>query len=275
MHELANFKFMDIYVWLCLGSIRRLWFGWWLYGSEAATLDTQVGRWTDYMHEHTKCLDYYGRQTITPWDKAEGRRSWGVHSHLPATKKIDITGGYLLLERGHGIKHDSLLVWICETNNVIETLCSVDRLFWTVSCFRMLWNCDQYIFYVFLCCFLCIFCVVLGTVCFVSFSVLFVCICVLNYCHRVATQLNLNIPYHISYHITSYRTIPYHTISYRISASLLSLNPLNTELNPICYLLALLAHHFLHVSRIMFKSLTIRLLMSYVYGAPILDVSRS
>ena len=29
------------------------------------------------------------------------------------------------------------------------------------------------------------------------------------------------------------------------------LNPLNAELNPICYLLALLgAHHFLHVSRI-------------------------
>jgi hypothetical protein len=28
-------------------------------------------------------------------------------------------------------------------------------------------------------------------------------------------------------------------------------NPLNPELNPICYLLALLAHHFLHVSRIM------------------------
>ena len=27
-------------------------------------------------------------------------------------------------------------------------------------------------------------------------------------------------------------------------------NPLKPELNPICYLLALLAHHFLHVSRI-------------------------
>jgi len=27
-------------------------------------------------------------------------------------------------------------------------------------------------------------------------------------------------------------------------------NPLNPELNPICQLLALLAHHFLHVSRI-------------------------
>ena len=40
-------------------------------------------------------------------------------------------------------------------------------------------------------------------------------------------------------------------------------NPLNPELNPICYLLALLAHHFLHVSRIRVKSLTIRLLLSY------------
>jgi len=53
-------------------------------------------------------------------------------------------------------------------------------------------------------------------------------------------------------------------------------NPLNPELNPICYLLALLgAHHFLHVSRIRVKSLTFRRLMSYTYGAPILDVSRS
>ena len=40
------------------------------------------------------------------------------------------------------------------------------------------------------------------------------------------------------------------------------INPLNAELNPICYLLALLAHHFLHVSRIRVKSLTFRLLMS-------------
>jgi hypothetical protein len=39
----------------------------------------------------------------------------------------------------------------------------------------------------------------LCTVCFVTFSVLFVCICVLNNCHRVATQLQLNI-YHIIYH---------------------------------------------------------------------------
>ena len=40
------------------------------------------------------------------------------------------------------------------------------------------------------------FCVVC-IVCFVSFSVLFVCICVLYYCHRVATQFQLNISYHI------------------------------------------------------------------------------
>ena len=53
-------------------------------------------------------------------------------------------------------------------------------------------------------------------------------------------------------------------------------NPLKPELNPICYLLALLgAHHFLHVSRTRVKLLTFRLLMSYIYGAPILDVSRS
>ena len=44
------------------------------------------------------------------------------------------------------------------------------------------------------------------------------------------------------------------------------INPLNAELNPICYLLSLLgARYFLHVSRIRVKSLTLRLLMSYIY----------
>ena len=46
-----------------------------------------------------------------------------------------------------------------------------------------------------------------------------------------------------------------------------NINPLNSELNPICYLLALLgAHHFLHVSRIRVKLLTFRLLMSYIWS---------
>ena len=45
----------------------------------------------------------------------------------------------------------------------------------------------------------------------------------------------------------------------------LHFNPLKPELNRICYLLALLGHHFLHVSRIRVKSLTFRRLMSYIY----------
>jgi len=45
-----------------------------------------------------------------------------------------------------------------------------------------------------------------------------------------------------------------------------TINPFNPELNPICYLLALLgAHHFLHVSSVRVKSLTFRRLMSYIY----------
>jgi hypothetical protein len=44
-------------------------------------------------------------------------------------------------------------------------------------------------------------------------------------------------------------------------------NPLNAELIPICHLLQLLGvHHFLHVSRIRVKSLTLRLLTSYIQG---------
>ena len=63
---------------------------------------------------------------------------------------------------------------------------------------------------------------------------------------------------------------------YTLQVEYVIFNALKPELNPICYLLALLgAYHFLHVSRIRVKLLTFRLLMSYIYGAPILDVSRS
>ena len=83
---------------------------------------------------------------------------------------------------------------------------------------------------------------------------------------------------------------PFHAISLSPVPSVLELvwkdvNPLNPELNPICYLLALLAQNFLHVSRIRVKSLTLRLLMAYIYiyiyiyiymyGTHILAVSRS
>ena len=50
-----------------------------------------------------------------------------------------------------------------------------------------------------------------------------------------------------------------------VKTKLFQLTLQTLELNHICYLLALLVHHFLHVSRIMVKSLTLRLLMSYIY----------
>ena len=59
--------------------------------------------------------------------------------------------------------------------------------------------------------------------------------------------------------------LPIHYIEKLIAHPCSTINPLDAELNPICYLLALLAHHFLHVSRIRVKSLTLRLLMSYIY----------
>ena len=51
-----------------------------------------------------------------------------------------------------------------------------------------------------------------------------------------------------------------------IEPTSIDFNPLKPELNSICYLLALLAHHFLHVCRIRVKSLTFRRLMSYIWS---------
>jgi len=90
-----------------------------------------------------------------------------------------------------------------------------------------------------------------------------------NYiCHFYMNKINFH-----SHHINSNQKKKICVRSTKIFWQLF--NTLNAELNPICYLLALLAHHFLHVSRIRVKSLTLRLIMSYIYGAPILDVSRS
>jgi len=53
--------------------------------------------------------------------------------------------------------------------------------------------------------------------------------------------------------------IVYNLIIFLLKQWLYGFNPLNPELNPICYLLALLeAHHFLRVSRIRVKLLTLR-----------------
>jgi hypothetical protein len=52
------------------------------------------------------------------------------------------------------------------------------------------------IFVLFYVLFFVVLCIVVG---FLSFCVLFVCKCVLYYCHRVATQLQLtNISYHVN-----------------------------------------------------------------------------
>ena len=73
------------------------------------------------------------------------------------------------------------------------------------------------------------------------------------------TLLFVILPVHFVFHIL----LQHHISNAFMTLSLF--NPLNAELHPICYLLALLAHHFLHVSRIRVKSLTLRLLMSYIY----------
>ena len=59
--------------------------------------------------------------------------------------------------------------------------------------------------------------------------------------------------------VTNFRCWCYYTLTF--------LTLKNPELNPICYLLALLgAYHFLNVSGIRVKSLTLGLLMSYIWS---------
>jgi len=78
----------------------------------------------------------------------------------------------------------------------------------------------------------------------------------LNKCVPVNIMKDLNSFFHFATHFVSVSNFHVGT----------DINPLNAELNPICYFLALLgAHHFLRVSRIRVKSLTLRLLMSYIY----------
>jgi len=69
----------------------------------------------------------------------------------------------------------------------------------------------------------------------------------------------------ISAKILIYIILYFSDVTSKLRTVALLINHLKPELNPICYLLALLAHHFLHVSRIRVKSLTFRRLMSYVY----------
>ena len=84
-------------------------------------------------------------------------------------------------------------------------------------------------------------------------------------CRSAVSSISISL---VQYYRVSTKSFPYYketTWNTNIFFQLL-LNHLNPELNPICYLLVLLgAHHFLHVSRIRVKLLTLRLLMSYIY----------
>jgi hypothetical protein len=74
-----------------------------------------------------------------------------------------------------------------------------------------------------------------------------------NYNFSIQTAVNLKLR---SLTVGSKKLLSVHT----------KFNALNAELNPICYLLALLGvNRFLYVSSIRVKSLTLRLLMSYLY----------
>jgi len=86
-----------------------------------------------------------------------------------------------------------------------------------------------------------------------------------NFIHRIVQYPNAN---SVSFHVMSLFFFFFIKLCSTLtvySNVRVAFKPLNSELNPICYLLALLAQHFLHVSRIMVKSLTLRLLMSYIY----------
>ena len=82
----------------------------------------------------------------------------------------------------------------------------------------------------------------------------------LNCCYEASGRLRLNCCYEASGRLRLKCDDTRAETRFRLSAKRTSLfNPLNPELNPICYLLALLgAHHFLHVSRIRVKLLTFR-----------------
>ena len=83
-------------------------------------------------------------------------------------------------------------------------------------------------------------------------------------CFEPAFTSNIDIKFTV-YHVHEL-TPCYKTFHRRYTVHSQFINPLNPELNPICYLLALLgAHHFIHVSRIRVKLLTFRRLLSYIY----------
>jgi hypothetical protein len=94
----------------------------------------------------------------------------------------------------------------------------------------------------------CLFCVVL---------LLFVCKCVLYYCHRLATQLQLtNISYNIiSHHITSHLITSYHIISYHIIYHIISYHI--TAHHIISYIIIISYHISYHIKNVAYLNLVL------------------
>ena len=90
--------------------------------------------------------------------------------------------------------------------------------------------------------------------CFARFGTVIVCLCAHVYLFIESPLDSVSIQF---FTVVGIKVMPL-AVSPKTFPNL-NINPLNPELNPICYLLALLgAHHFLHFSRIRVKSLTLR-----------------
>ena len=114
---------------------------------------------------------------------------------LSLLEDIQITWSLLLIWL-FGLSHSFLFFWFCF---FLIILCMVVCFLGFCLILQIMYSC--YIFLLLCLCILIVMYVPFWVFCFnVLFCVLFVCKCVLDYCHRVATQLQLT---NMSYHITN------------------------------------------------------------------------